>query len=119
MYKVNAIQLLPLLGRVFKRTYAPKRYYIPITACLISIAGDEPVGVKTTAYSIHDNIERGVFLTIDAKKWLKKQKPQVSPKVPIEKFNKLGRFKYKVEYPMNTDYYLADTLTKGGFELLI
>lgn len=109
-----------MINRVYRRSYLKRQFLAPVTACLLAIDGEEPIGVKLSYYSVENNTERGAFLTIDTDRWRRKKNPgAVSSKFSPEKLKKLARFKYKTEYDMVSEFNLADVLLRGGFEILL
>lgn len=52
LYNSNAVTRRKLIKRIFRRTYLRRQFYIPLTACLIGMDGEEPMGVRLTYYSV-------------------------------------------------------------------
>ena len=115
-----------LVSRIFKRVYQTiSSYLIAITATVITINSETPLGVKVTAFDPHSLQERGCFLRLDKRKWLKEKPPkQVKEMMRMSKVSNRSSTSIfnrnrKEEPPALLNYLFNPILTEIGFRFLL
>lgn len=91
--------------------YSHSSYILPLTACIVSINNQIPVGIKLTGYNPVSCYEVGFFIHLACDIWKWPEKPEELPQDYLN--NVVEQYGYK------RDYFLVDWLERGGFRAIV